>query len=326
MINICNIKKSVNKCNSSPTLSNAPIGFLCCNQAYYFNNGAIDTVDYDSFSYSLTHGINSLPNNSVSYSSPFDARYFMTPYCIPPTSIKCTPNTKTSPPRGLFFDTSSGDIILTPTKCDEVAIAVIVITEWRKDSATGNYINIGKTRRDIQLIVKDDCGYNKAPTLVGPFNWKVCEGETLKFKVESEDETFTPYQKVPDTTNLKWNKGIPGATFKLANRVDWPEKRKAWAYFEWTPSVGMASDISYSFSVTVTDDHCPKPSQAIRGFKVKVNPRAFSIRKYTNLKCGKFAMSATVSLAFKGAPQFKWSVRDSLGKSEIYYSTKNQIL
>jgi hypothetical protein len=57
MINICNIKKTTNKCNSSPTLSNAPIGFLCCNQAYYFNNGAIDTVDYDSFSYGLTNGI-----------------------------------------------------------------------------------------------------------------------------------------------------------------------------------------------------------------------------------------------------------------------------
>ena len=322
MINICNIKKTTNKCNSSPTLSNAPIGFLCCNQAYYFNNGAIDTVDYDSFSYGLTNGISGLPNSSVSYSSPFTPRYFMTPYCIPPTSITCTPNPKTNPPRGLFFDTSSGDIILTPTKCDEVAIAVITITEWRKDSASGKFIMIGRTRRDMQLIVKDDCGYNKAPTLLGPYNWKVCEGETLKFKVESDDETFTPYQKVPDTTNLKWNKGIPGATFKLANRVDWPEKRKAFANFEWTPSVGMASDIAYSFSVTVTDDHCPKPSQAIRGFKVKVNPRAFSIRKYTSLKCGKFAMAASVGASFKGAPQFKWSVRDSLGKSEIYYSTK----
>ena len=322
MINICNIKKTTNKCNSSPTLSNAPIAFLCCNQAYYFNNGAIDTVDYDSFSYSLTNGINTLPNNSVSYSSPFTPRYFMTPYCIPPTSITCAPKPGLNPPRGLFFDTSSGDIILTPTKCDEVAIAVIVITEWRKDSATGSYIIVGKTRRDMQLWVKDDCGYNKAPTLLGPFNWKVCEGETLKFKVESEDETFTPYQTVPDTTNLKWNKGIPGAKFTLANRKDWPEKRKAWAYFEWTPAVGMASDVSYSFTVTVTDEHCPKPSQAIRGFKIKVNPRAFSIRKYTNLKCGKFAMAASVSLSFKGAPQFKWSVRDSLGKSEIFYSTK----
>jgi hypothetical protein len=87
MINICNIKKTTNKCNTSPQLSNPPIGFLCCNQAFYYNNGAIDTVDFDSFSYRLVHGIVSKPNNSVSYSSPFTSRYFITPYCVPPLQL-----------------------------------------------------------------------------------------------------------------------------------------------------------------------------------------------------------------------------------------------
>jgi hypothetical protein len=168
----------------------------------------------------------------------------------------------------LFFDTTNGDVIVTPTKCDEVAVGVIEMVEWRKDSATGKYIIIGRTRRDMQFWVKDDCGYNKAPTLLGPFNWKICEGETLKFKVESDDETFTPNQTVPDTTSLKWNNGIPGAKFTIANKNDWAQKRKAFANFEWTPPIGSASDVAYSFSVTVTDNHCPKPAQAIRAFKV----------------------------------------------------------
>ncbi|MFN5890538.1 MAG: hypothetical protein ACK448_09090, partial [Bacteroidota bacterium] len=303
-------------------MSNEPIGFLCCNQAYYFNNGAIDTVDYDSFSYALVRGIRSIPSTSVSYASPFDARYFMTPYCIPPTTIKCSPNIKTNPPRGLYFDTSTGDIIFTPTKCDEVGIAVIEMTEWRQDSATKKWVVIGKTRRDMQLIVKDDCGYNKAPTVSGPYSYKVCEGETIKFKVETEDETFTPYQTTPDTTSLNWNKGIPGAKFTIANKSNWNQKRLAYADFEWTPGIGMASDVAYSFSVRVTDNHCPKPSIAIRGFKVKVNPRAFSEREYTILKCGKFRMNAKVSAAFKGVPTYRWSVRDSLGSKEIFYSAK----
>ncbi|MFN5249456.1 MAG: hypothetical protein ACK5DE_00275, partial [Bacteroidota bacterium] len=81
MINICNIPKTTNKCNSSPTLSNEPIGFLCCNQAYYFNNGAIDTVDFDSFSYRLVWGINSKPNNTVNYTSPWTYQYPMSVYC-----------------------------------------------------------------------------------------------------------------------------------------------------------------------------------------------------------------------------------------------------
>jgi gliding motility-associated-like protein len=318
MINICNIKKTTNKCNSSPQLSNEPIGFLCCNQAYYFNNGAIDTVDFDSFSYKLVPGLRSLPSGSVNYSSPFDYKYFMTPYCIPPTTIKCTPNPKTKPPRGMYFDTGTGDLIFTPTKCDEVGICAIEITEWRKDSATGSYLVIGKTRRDMQLIVKDDCGYNKAPTITGPVSNKVCEGEQICFTIKGEDETFSPYQTVPDTVQMKWNKGIPGATFTIKN----PTAREKEAEFCWTPAVGMASDVAYSFTVTATDDHCPKPSQAIRGFKVRVNPRAFSERYYTVLKCGKFAFHAKGADGFKGIPTFKWSVRDSLGQTEIYYSTK----
>ena len=320
-INVCNVNKSKNKCNTSPTLSNVPIGYACCNQAYYYNNGAIDTIDYDSLSYSMAAALSGVPNTSVPYTSPYSYQYPVTPYCVPPTSIKCAPNTKTKPPRGYSMDTGTGDLIFTPTKCDEVAVLVLVITEWRRD--TNNVWRwVGKTRRDMQIVVKDDCGYNNAPTIEGPYSYKVCEGETIKFKVSSDDETFSPYQKVPDTTTMKWNKGIPGAKFTLAKKADWPEKRKAYADFEWTPSVGMASDVAYSFTVTVSDEHCPKPSTSIRAFKVKVNPRAFSKRTYTKLKCGRFAMAATVGASFKGAPSFKWSVRDSMGKSEIFYSTK----
>jgi len=318
MINICNIPKTTKKCNSSPSLSNEPIGFLCCNQAYYFNNGAMDTTDFDSFGYKLVAGINSLPSTSVNYLSPFTPRYPMTPYCIPPGKVDCVPNTSTKPPRGFWLDTSSGDIIFTPTKCDEVGIVVIEITEYRRDSATSKWIVVGRTRRDMQLIVKDDCGYNKSPTIEGPVTNKVCEGDKICFKIDGKDETFTPYQTVPDTVQMKWNRGIPGATFTVLN----PKDREKQAEFCWQTKVGQASDVSYSFTVTATDDHCPKPSQAIRGFKVKVNPRAFSTRKYTTLKCGRFAWEASVPAGFKGIPTYRWSLRDSLGSKEYFYSTR----
>jgi gliding motility-associated-like protein len=320
-INICNVNKSKNKCNTSPQLSNVPIAYACCNQAYYYNNGAIDTVDYDSLSYRLAPALSGVPNTSVPYSTPFSSRYPVTPYCVPPTTIKCSPQTSSKPPRGFHFDTSTGDIIFTPTKCDEVAVLVIEITEWRRDT-TNKWQIVGRTRRDMQIIVKDDCGYNKAPTLAGPYSYKVCEGETIKFKVESDDETFTPNQTVPDTTSISWNNGIPGAKFTVASKTNWPEKRKAYADFEWTPGIGMASDVAYSFTAKVSDNHCPKPSISIRGYKVKVNPRAFSKRSYTQLKCGRFVMTATVASTFKGSPTFRWSVRDSLGKGEIFYSAK----
>jgi len=317
MVNICNLLKMKNKCNSSPQLSNPPIAFLCCNQPWYYNNGAIDTIDYDSISYKLVNGLQGIPNNSVSYSSPFTSRVPMTPYCVPPTTINCTPNPKTNPPRGFYFDTTNGDVITTPTKCDESAVICVEQTEWRKDT-TGVWRVIGRTRRDMQVWVRDDCGYNKAPTLGPKFTYQVCEGETLRFKVESDDETFTPYQTTPDTTTMKWNNGIPGAKFTLANKSDWPDKRKSYAWFEWTPPIGSASDISYSFTVTVSDQHCEPPATSIRSFKIKVNPKPKSKRRYTQLKCGRFAMEAYEIYA---AASYSWSVRDTLAK-ELFYSSK----
>jgi gliding motility-associated-like protein len=317
MVNLCNLQKMKNKCNSSPQLSNPPIAFLCCNQPWYYNNGATDTIDYDSISYKLVNGLQGIPNTSVSYSSPFTPRVPMTPYCVPPTTINCTPNTKTNPPRGFYFDTTSGDVAVTPTKCDESAVICVEQTEWRKDTS-GVWRMIGKTRRDMQVWVRDDCGYNKAPTLGPKFSYQVCEGETLKFKVESDDETFTPYQTTPDTTTMKWNAGIPGAKFTLANKNDWPDKRKSYAWFEWTPPIGSASEVSYSFTVTVSDQHCEPPATSIRSFKIKVNPKPSSKRRYTQLKCGRFAMEAYQMVA---AASYSWSVRDTLAK-EIFYSSK----
>ncbi|MBK7695568.1 MAG: hypothetical protein IPI30_14970, partial [Saprospiraceae bacterium] len=116
---------------------------------------------------------------------------------------------------------------------------------------------------------------------------------------------------------MKWNGGIL-ATFKVKN----PKDREKEAEFCWQTRLGQASDVAYQFTVTATDDHCPKPSQSIRGFKVKVNPRAFSNRNYTILKCGKFAFNASVPSSFKGAPQYKWSFRDSNGNNEFYFSSK----
>ena len=313
MINICNLKKMKNNCNNSPQLSNPPFAILCCNQPWYFNNGAIDTLDYDSISYRLVDGLQGIPNSSITYSSPFSSQYPMTPYCVPPTTIKCAPNPRTNPPRGFYFDTTNGDVIVTPTKCDEVPVLCIEQTEWRKDTA-GVYRVIGKTRRDMQLWVRDDCGYNNNPVINGPFAYKVCEGEKICFKVKITDATFTPYQTTPDTVLGKWNAGIPGATFKVVD----PKLREKEYEFCWTPSIGMASDVSYSFTVTATDQHCSPPANSTRSFKVKVNPKPTSKRRYTQLKCGKFAMEAYNVYA---ANSYSWSVRDTLAK-ELFYSTK----
>jgi gliding motility-associated-like protein len=317
MINICNINKTDKKCNSSPQLSNEPVGFLCCNTPWYYNNGAVDTVDFDSISYKLVKGLSGLPTTATSYSSPFTERYFMTPFCIPPsaTNIKCTPNINVNPPRGIYFDEGNGDIITTPIKCDEVPIMVIEQTEHRKDT-TGAWVVIGRTRRDMQMWIIDECGFNKPPIIRGPFAWNVCEGEKICKKIKIEDETFTPNQTIPDTVLATWNGGIPGASFEVVD----PTKREKEYEFCWETKVGDASDVSYTFTVRATDQHCTPPMISIRSFKVKVNPKAEAERKYDTLKCGRFAFTSVVPGGFKGTPSHQWSVRDSSGSKELKFS------
>jgi len=96
----------------------------------------------------------------------------------------------------------------------------------------------------------------------------------------------------------------------------------------------------YTFTVTATDDHCTVPSISIKGFKIKVNPKATDERIYTavdnaklkgykgsslaagKLKCGRFAFTAKPPVNFKGTPSYQWSIRDSTAKKELYFSNK----
>lgn len=315
-INICNLNKCKNTCNSSAQFSNVPVAYACCNQKFEYNNGAIDTVDYDSFSYKLVDGINSLPNGPVTYVSPYSAEYPMKPFCIPTSSITCVPNPNSNPPKGFFMDKTSGDIVFTPVKCDQVGIVVIEVKEHRKDSS-GNWVEIGKTRRDMQIIVRDDCNYNNSPTISNDKYKDPCEGDLICFKIYAKDVTFTPNQTIPDTTDITWNRGIPGAKLTILN----PKDREKTAEFCWQTKIGDAREVAYAFTVSVTDNHCDIPAKATRGYRIKVKPRAFSTRKYDILKCGRFAFTANQALGFKGNADYKWSVRDS-NKLEIKYTTK----
>jgi len=309
MLDICKIGT---KCNSSPQLSNEPVAYLCCNQPFYFNNGAVDTADFDSLSYSLVNGLQSL-STSVSYGGGFSATIPMTPYCPTPGQKNCTPAPNAKPPRGFYLDPETGDIIFTPTDCSEVGIVVIQIDEYRRDSATKKWELIGRTRRDMQLIVTN-CGPNNPPEIKGNNTYSVCEGDKLCFKIDGTDKQFTPFQTKADTVQMKWNRGIPGATFSILN----PKDREKTAEFCWQTKMGQASDVYYTFTVTAADDNCPRPATSIRGFRVKVKKRALAKRTYTKLKCGRFAFLSTPEANFKGRPSYRWEIRDSTNNVLIF--------
>ncbi len=313
-MNICNLNKCKNNRNSTGNFYTKPVIFGNCNQANYFNLSATDTADFDSLAYQMVMPLKGW-NTAATLSSPFSYLKPLTPYCVP-SGVNCAPNKSANPPRGFFFDSVTGDFVFTPTQCTEVSIFTAAVNEFRRDTS-GKWVLISTGRREMQCAVADP-GYNNPPTLSGNTTYKVCEGDKLCFSISGKDVTFTPNQTVPDTVDLSWDGGIPQGTF----RIKVPAAREKEAEFCWQTRVGDASYAAYSFTVMATDNHCPKPSKTYRTFYVKVMPRAAASRSYRCLDSGKVEMKATISAGFQGPASYKWSVRDSNGVNESFYSTK----
>ncbi len=305
MLDICNIGK---KCNTSPQLSIPPVAYVCCNQPFTYNNGVREVIDGDSLSYDLSTPLNA-NNSNETYTGNFNANIPMTPYCPPnPGVVNCRALPNAKPPRGFYFDRETGDIVFTPTKCDEVGIIVIQITEWRKDS-TKKWKKIGFTRRDMQIVVKQ-CPDNNPPSFTGNNKYSVCEGNKICFTIGTKDEPFLPKQTRLDTVALTWNYGIPSATFTIVD----PTAREKEALFCWQTKIGDARPNPYTFTATAKDDNCPRPASANRGYLVSVKPKARDTRQYDILDCGKFRFTAhpvdTVNYDAKNY-RYKFTIRDS---------------
>ena len=310
-------------CNTSPQLTNDPVSILCCNQPYFFNNGAVDTVNFDSLSYSLVTAWSGSGSKS-NYSGGFSGGFPMTPYFPTGWTDKTKSNPNADPPIGLFMDPETGDLIFTPTECGQEAVVVMQIDEWRKNSK-GVYEHIGLTRRDMHFIVQT-CPSNNPPKITNKvFKYSVCAGTQLCFDITTEDKPFVPpppaKTPAPDTVNLTWNRGIPGATFTIKNN----KAREKVATFCWTPKKNQASDLPYTFTATAIDDACPKNALTTRSFSIVVKPIAETVRNIDTLICGKYIFESKPYPNFKYPATYLWDVSDSNNQSlnKKYYSFKS---
>jgi len=306
----CDINACRAPCNNSPVLTNDPVAIICCNQPYQFNNGAVDSTDRDSLSFHMAGSYRS-QGTLANYKSP------LTPADPVPVwkgaSGRAATNPNAKPPIGMYCDSITGDLIFTPAgDCPWVGIIVMEIKEWRKDK-NGRPQIIGITRRDMQFIATN-CGPNNPPEVQGPYSYEVCEEEELCFNIATKDVQFTPHQKVADTVQLSWNRGIPGATFTITN----PNAREKTGKFCWKPKTGQASDILYTFTAIARDNNCPTPGTTIRSFRIRVKPRSEATRKYTLLDCGRLVMASTPGSKMRGNPLYTWEIRDSLNSKLVY--------
>jgi hypothetical protein len=301
--------------NSSPVISAPALGYLCCNQPFYYTFNAIDTLDYDSLTYSLISPRSSA-STPTSYSGAFS---YASPFTVydprtPPQPNNPLPNY--TPPIGLYLNPTSGDLIFMPTNCSEVTVLVVQITEWRKDS-TGTPKVIGKTLRDMQFIVKS-CPNNNPPTIDGPFSHSVCEGDEICFNISTDDVTFQPppptSAPAPDTTKLSWNGAISGASFYVLSDTVLHQKGR----FCWTPPVGSSRSWPYSFVATVKDNACPVNAVTFRSFQVRVKKRVTSSLTVTRITPDLFLLKSQIdSATFVGTPSYSCVILDSMKRTVL---------
>ena len=212
--------------NSSPVFSNPPVPFVCSNQTYCFNNGAID-ANGDSLVYSLVTprtGINT--TNQVTFLAGFSKF-----------------NPITSNPQ-VSLDSITGDLCMFPTNSSEIAVLAILVQEYR------NGILIGSIMRDIQLRILNCPNGNASPTATGIdstafYSTKVCANSNLSFQVHSLDPDTS------QTVTMTWNQAIASATFNISGG------NRPVGTFSWTPNNGDIRSQPYCFTVNVSDDNCP---------------------------------------------------------------------
>ncbi|MCB9261250.1 MAG: hypothetical protein H6607_02585 [Flavobacteriales bacterium] len=247
--------------NNSPQFITDPVAFLCCNKPYYGNVGGFDNLDFDSLSYRFAppitgYNLYTSYSGSYSYNNPFTVYY--------PGSLKPPYNNPyASPPIGLFLDEETGRLVFTPVNCSEVTIAVLEITEWRKDSIGVPQI-IGVTRRDMQYNISQ-CNENNPPKIktntIVDIDLTPCQKEVYCFNVTTEDKVAPIGTYTPSADTVKFIQyDLPaGITMTVTN----PKNINPTAKICIDPTQVDEKLIKtgyVQFPITVTDNHCPQPA------------------------------------------------------------------
>jgi hypothetical protein len=271
MMDICNIEKSNIKSNTSPLLMNLPVLKACCNKPLKYNYGAIETEDGDSLSYELVAPLSS-NNSDETYTGNFNARLPMTPYCPPNLGVtNCRPLPNSNPPRGFYFDMVTGNVVFTPSKCDEVGIIALQVNEWRKDTGSNQWKLIGYIKREMQVIVYS-CDTTSMPPSIDNSNdiYDICEGDSLVFDIKVKDLNSS------DTLEMDVFHNIPNTSYQVIENTSSDKIIRVSV----NSTFGDGRLAPYTFAVNAKDNSCPFILKTSQGFSFKIRPKPTVGRKY----------------------------------------------
>lgn len=228
-------------CNNSPKLLVPPIDHACVGAAWTHNPGAYDPdTNYDdSLSYSLEIPFSDRNTTVVNYRPPNDQSFYT--------------NFNTGNEAGVGRPTFSIDPITgtitwdSPGRVGEYNIAFHVI-EWRK--LNGQWVQLGYVRRDMQIIVDNDC-INRRPDIEIPLDTCVVAGTLLKATVTGTDPDNNPVkiEAFSEIFNFLSNK----ATYSPVPGVNDFRPQPAQTTFTWQTDCDHVKDQPYQVVFKVTD-------------------------------------------------------------------------
>lgn len=162
-------------CSNSPQLELPPIDKACAGQAWFHNPGASDP-DNDSISYEMVVPYQNTRTQVVNYRDPNNISFYDA------GTYNESNEAGDGPPT--FSINQQGTITWdAPYMRGEYNIAFLII-EWRK--VRGRWFKIGFVRRDMQIIVADDC-LNDRPRLEVPEDICVVAGQSINEVIKGID-------------------------------------------------------------------------------------------------------------------------------------------
>lgn len=200
-VNYCFNSKNVH----SPKFSFDPKFKALKNQTVLYNPGTLDTIDLDELNFEMVTPLSDV-NSAINYNNSFNYSLPLSPYCPPnPGMINCRPIPNSDPPRGFYFDKTTGTIALSPNNVGELSVIKIKVIEKRKDS-TGKLVVLGYVTREMEIEVIYNTKYT--PILKTVPELTVCL-ESQNIKIIKAYNGYSNIQNT-DTIQYAWNHGIPG--------------------------------------------------------------------------------------------------------------------
>lgn len=307
-MDLYNLSTCSNSTNSSPRW--LPMRNLksCCNQPVNFNPVCSKDEEHDSILFQLKPAWSDR-KVSITYAYPYSYKNPVSVYCVPSGTYACTPNVKTNPPRGFYFDSTDGSMLFTPVVCNENAIVSLIRKEFRKNSA-GKWVLISTSDCDIFFQIQDNCGYNFKPVISSPrSDIYACAGDTALAAFNVMDNPFAPYQVVTDsvgaTTDSVRFRGakLIRTQVRTINNADY--------LWKWGTQLADTADRSAYMYVYGTDKFCPKPLGNYYRFVLHVGIPGDTIGIASSaIACN--GISAKASYKSGKLPPFYWQLQDSV--------------